>query len=258
MPHIFCSSCTVTSRIRNWPGAAIRCRDIRLMAGSSHHDLYYGRRVRGPGHIRGLMGSSGGVLAMTPRPLAPGAGLDAARWADQELGGALLEDVRVNRRLKHYVQVQTQAPQASFPKAAQSDQALAKGNHRLIDRPDNPQVTPHQILASEWSGNLRCGLNCEWHGPRRAPRPKNPPGALGGRRWWLPQSGERGLQVQSPNPELEPKTPVAAGIRSSSRAGRPLNRPPDRTGTPAQASKCVRTLETNQPSTRPNQLIHQT
>ena len=172
MPHIFCSSCTITSRIRNWPGAAIRCRDIRLMAGSSHHDLYYGRRVRGPGHIRGLMGSSGGVLAMTPRPLAPGAGLDAARWADQELGGAPLEDVRVNRWLKRCVQVQTQAPQASFPEAAQSDQALAKGNHRLIDRPGDTQVTPRQILAPEQSRDLRRGLIWEWYGPRRSLRPK--------------------------------------------------------------------------------------
>ena len=70
-----------------------------------------------------------------------------ARWAEQELGGAPLRDVRLSRRLVRCAQVQAQAPQASFPGAAQSDRALVKGCHRLIDRPDDTQVTPDRILV---------------------------------------------------------------------------------------------------------------
>ena len=92
---------------------------------------------------------------MAPRPLAPGAGLDAARWAEQELGDAPLGDVRLSRRLVRCARVQAQAPQASFPGAAQSDRALVKGCHRLIDRPDDTQVTPDRILAPHRARTLQ-------------------------------------------------------------------------------------------------------
>ena len=73
---------------------------------------------------------------MAPRPLSSGAGLDSARWAEQEQGDAPLGDVRPGRRLVRCARVQAQAPQASFPSAAQSDRALVKGYYRLMDRPD--------------------------------------------------------------------------------------------------------------------------
>ncbi|MXY96672.1 MAG: transposase [Gemmatimonadetes bacterium] len=92
---------------------------------------------------------------MAPRPLAPGAGLDADHWAEQELGGAPLGDVRLSRRLVRCAQVQARAPQASFPGAAQSDRALVKGYYRLVDRPDDSQVTPRRILAPHRARTLQ-------------------------------------------------------------------------------------------------------
>ena len=92
---------------------------------------------------------------MTPRPLAPGAGLDADHWAEQELGGAPLGDERLSRRLVRCARVQARDPQASFPGAAQSDRALVKGYYRLIDRSDDSQVTPRRILAPHRTRTLQ-------------------------------------------------------------------------------------------------------
>ena len=92
---------------------------------------------------------------MAPRPLASGAGLDSARWAEQELGDAPLGDVRLSRRLVRCARVQAQAPQASFPGAAQSDRALVKGYYRLMDRPDDTQVTPDRILPPHRARTLQ-------------------------------------------------------------------------------------------------------
>ncbi len=92
---------------------------------------------------------------MAPRPLAPDAGLDADHWAEQELGGAPLGDERLSRRLVRCAQVQARAPQASFPGAAQSDRALVKGYYRLVDRPDDSQVTPRRILAPHRARTLQ-------------------------------------------------------------------------------------------------------
>ncbi len=92
---------------------------------------------------------------MAPRPLASGAGLDSARWAEQELGDAPLEDVRLSRHLVRCARVQAQAPQASFPGAAQPDRALVKGYYRLMDRPDDTQVTPGRILAPHRARTLQ-------------------------------------------------------------------------------------------------------
>ncbi len=92
---------------------------------------------------------------MAPRPLASGAGLDTARGAEQELGDAPLGDVRPGRRLVRCAQVQAQASRASFPGAAQSDRALVKGSYRLMDRPDDTQVTPRRILAPHRARTLQ-------------------------------------------------------------------------------------------------------
>ena len=92
---------------------------------------------------------------MASRPLAPGAGLDAASWAEQELGGAPLGDVRLSRRLVRGARIQARDPQASFPGAARSDRAQVKGYYRLIDRPDDSQVTPRRILAPHRARTLQ-------------------------------------------------------------------------------------------------------
>ena len=89
-----------------------------------------------------------GLATREPIPaLGPGEGLDRAQWAEQELGGAPLGDVRLSRRLVQSVTVQADAPMASFPSAAQSDKALVRGYYRLIDQPDDSELTPENILA---------------------------------------------------------------------------------------------------------------
>ena len=89
-----------------------------------------------------------GLATREPIPaLGPGEGLDRAQWAEQEFGGAPLGDVRLSRRLVKSVTVQADAPMASFPSAAQSDKALVRGYYRLIDQPDDSQLTPANILA---------------------------------------------------------------------------------------------------------------
>ena len=89
-----------------------------------------------------------GLATRQPIPaLGPGEGLDRAQWAEQEFGGAPLGDVRLSRRLVKSVTVQADAPMASFPSAAQSDKALVRGYYRLIDQPDDSQLTPENILA---------------------------------------------------------------------------------------------------------------
>ena len=97
-----------------------------------------------------------GLATREPIPaLGPGEGLDRAQWAEQEFGGAPLGDVRLSRRLVQSVTVQADAPMASFPSAAQSDKALVRGYYRLIDQPDDSQLTPENILAPHRARLLR-------------------------------------------------------------------------------------------------------
>ncbi len=83
-----------------------------------------------------------------PQPLPdPVAGLERPGWAALEFDGAPLGDVRLSRRLARSAAVLAVAPRASFPSAAQSDQALMKAYYRLIDQPADSAVTPENILA---------------------------------------------------------------------------------------------------------------
>ena len=85
-----------------------------------------------------------------PQPsslLGLGEGLAADSWAQQELGGAPLGDIRLGKRLVKIVDTQAQAPTKSFPGAAQSDQAQVRGYYRFIDQPADSAVTPGNILA---------------------------------------------------------------------------------------------------------------
>ena len=79
--------------------------------------------------------------------LAPGEGLDSDVWAANEFGGAPLGDKRLSARL-----VKSVGLLASFPGHAMTgnptpDRAAVKGYYRLVDRPDESQVTPGNIVA---------------------------------------------------------------------------------------------------------------
>ena len=68
-------------------------------------------------------------------PLAPGDGLDAESWAQNEFGGAPLGDARLSARLVASARLLAQAPLRAITGAAKGVRALVKGHYRLIDQP---------------------------------------------------------------------------------------------------------------------------
>ena len=80
-----------------------------------------------------------------PAALRPGEGLDRAQWAANELGGAPLGDKRLSARLVHSAALLARCPGRAFTGAV--DRAAVKGYYRLIDHPDESQVTPAHIVA---------------------------------------------------------------------------------------------------------------
>ena len=77
--------------------------------------------------------------------LGPGEGLDSAQWAANELGDAPLGDKRLSARLVRSAQLLASCPGHAFTGAP--DRAAVKGYYRLIDHPDESQVTPEHIVA---------------------------------------------------------------------------------------------------------------
>ena len=76
---------------------------------------------------------------------SPGEGLDSAQWAHHELGGAPLGDKRLSARLVRSAELLASCPGHVFTGAP--DRAAVKGYYRLIDHPDESQVTPEHIVA---------------------------------------------------------------------------------------------------------------
>ena len=76
---------------------------------------------------------------------SPGEGLDSAQWAHNELGGAPLGDKRLSARLVRSAALLASCPGHAFTGAP--DRAAMKGYYRLIDHPDESQVTPEHIVA---------------------------------------------------------------------------------------------------------------
>ena len=87
-----------------------------------------------------------GVARVDTTPsLGPGEGLDSAQWAQNELGGAPLGDKRLSARLVRSATVLASCPGHAFTGAP--DRAAMKGYYRLIDHPEESQVTPEHIVA---------------------------------------------------------------------------------------------------------------
>ena len=76
---------------------------------------------------------------------SPGEGLDSTQWAANELGGAPLGDKRLSARLVRSATLLASCPGHAFIGAP--DRAAMKGYYRLIDHPDESQVTPEHIVA---------------------------------------------------------------------------------------------------------------
>lgn len=88
-------------------------------------------------------------------PLQPGEGLDAEHWAQNEFGGAPLGDKRLSRRLVDSAQRQAEQPMRAFTAVAKDDWPAVKGYYRLIDRPQDSEVTPENILRPHRERTLR-------------------------------------------------------------------------------------------------------
>ncbi len=94
--------------------------------------------------LRARMGVAEPIEAL---PLGVADGLDGAAWADNEFGGASLGDQRLNERLVDSARALAAMPGRAFCGVAQGDVAAVKGYYRLIDKPDDSQVTMQAILA---------------------------------------------------------------------------------------------------------------
>jgi hypothetical protein len=80
-------------------------------------------------------------------PLGIADGLEGDEWAENEFGGACLGDQRLGKRLVDSARAMAQQPGASFSSVEKGNWPAVKGYYRLIDHPDDSEVTPEAILA---------------------------------------------------------------------------------------------------------------
>lgn len=89
----------------------------------------------------------GGVEPVVASPLGVAEGLEGDGWAQQEFGGAKLGDLRLSERLVQSARTLATLPGQAFSGVARGDWASVKGYYRLIDQPDESQVSPAAILG---------------------------------------------------------------------------------------------------------------
>jgi hypothetical protein len=89
----------------------------------------------------------GGVEPVVARALGLAEGLEGAGWAQQEFGGAKLGDRRLSERLVQSARTLATMPGQAFSGVARGDWAAVKGYYRLIEQPDDAQVSAAAILA---------------------------------------------------------------------------------------------------------------
>jgi hypothetical protein len=89
----------------------------------------------------------GGVEPVVACALGLAEGLEGDSWAQQEFGGAPLGDRRLSERLVQSARTLATMPGQAFSGVARGDWAAVKGYYRLIDQPDDSQVSVPAILA---------------------------------------------------------------------------------------------------------------
>ena len=89
------------------------------------------------------------------RILAPGDGLDSARWAENEFGAAPLGDARLTQRLVRSAEIQARSPTKIFFAAAAGCEATVKGYYRMIEHPDYDAVSASTIIEGHRQRTLR-------------------------------------------------------------------------------------------------------
>jgi len=89
----------------------------------------------------------GGVEPVAASTLGLAEGLEGEGWAQQEFGDAQLGDRRLSERLVQGARTLATMPGQAFSGVARGDWAAVKGYYRLIDQPDDSQVSAQAILA---------------------------------------------------------------------------------------------------------------
>ena len=82
-------------------------------------------------------------------------GLEAAAWAEKEFGGAPLGDHRLSKRLVNIASAKAGIPGRAFTGVAKGDKAAVKGYYRLIDAPEDSDVTMNNILQPHRERTMR-------------------------------------------------------------------------------------------------------
>ena len=81
------------------------------------------------------------------KPLTPEEGLDTECWAENEFGGAQLGDIRLGKRLVEIAAAQADMPGSAYSRVAKGDWAATKAYYRMIDKPEESEVSMPNIMA---------------------------------------------------------------------------------------------------------------
>ena len=87
--------------------------------------------------------------------LGPTDGLAAEHWAENEFGGAALGDGRLSQRLVSIAEAKAEKPGSAFTDVVDGNWAAVKGYYRLIDMPEESEVTMAAILAPHRERTVR-------------------------------------------------------------------------------------------------------
>ena len=82
-------------------------------------------------------------------------GLDGSGWAEHEFGEAPLGNKRLGKRLVNVAAAKAEVPSRSFCGVAKGDWAATKAYYRMIDQPEESEVTLTNIMAPHRERTIR-------------------------------------------------------------------------------------------------------
>jgi len=97
--------------------------------------------------VEDFRGRMGVVAPPLPPPIGVEDGVSGDEWAEHEFGGAEIGDQRLSARLVEAARALATMPGQAFSAVAQGDRAAIKGYYRMMDRPDDSEMTMEAILA---------------------------------------------------------------------------------------------------------------
>lgn len=87
--------------------------------------------------------------------LSPDQGLENDHWAENEFGGAPLGDARLSKRLVSVAEEKAEMPSRAYSGVAKGDWPKVKAYYRMIDQPEDSEVTMSNILAPHRERTVR-------------------------------------------------------------------------------------------------------